>query len=264
MAFNLQGTGPQSLAVYKNLDNDENNGWQPPFTVTVWALDGPWGDPAPQVSDAVTQTRLAADFAKTKIAFKKVPYGTNFTLSDVLTDHATGQPLGGQPVDAMVCVACVDEGDRAHLAAQVTTDASGSVGYTFKSVTAQTNLGLVFPGGTTYFLAHSGGVVLTPTAWGTVATTDPQTNAGKTIGVYGAYHYSDTTGVAQLQVKKDDAWHKSGAAVDIKRQKLPKGGTAVGYVAHATEKHKGTYHFRVVMTSKHGSFTSTTVTVKFT
>ena len=195
----------------------------------------------------------------TAAAAKSVAYGKAVTVSATLTDKATHAGLGSKHVTLY---------DRTSSKAAwkalktVTTSAGGKAGV---AVTMRSNLQFEYryAGEAAHASATSNIVSVTATQVIAVHASASAITHGKSVKIYGTVSPTGTGQKVSVQELVGRTWKTVGTAT-IKRQKLPNGKTATGYVVTVKLAKKGTYHLRATKaaTSTLGAGVSATVTVK--
>jgi len=197
--------------------------------------------------------------ALTATAAKSVAYGKAVTVSATLSDKVTHAGIGGKHVTLY---------DRTSSKAAwkalktVTTSVSGKASV---AVTLHANLQFEYryAGEAAHLAVTSNVVAVTATQVVAVHASAASITHGKSVKIYGTVLPVGTGQKVSVQELVGKTWKTVGTAT-IKRQKLPNGKTATGYVVTVKLPKKATYHLRATKaaTSTLGAGISATVTVK--
>lgn len=177
---------------------------------------------------------------------KKITVGRSAIVATTLGDSTSLDPIAGVQVKLYGKAA---NGSSYTLLTKATTN---SVGKASATVTPKHNTTYrwVFPGGGQNAGAVSGPTTINVVRTVTIALAHNSIRAGSTAVVYGTTNPADAGVPVKLQeLTSHHKWVDSGASAKTKRQKLPNGQTAVGYVlkAHTSHGGRGTYVLRVVV-----------------
>lgn len=219
-------------------------------------------DVADIVVSGNTWTQLAPSSSTlATTAPKSVKYGATAKVFATLKDAHSGKGLAGQQVSLY-------RRANAHRSwakvKSLKTSSNGTVSVSLP-MTANAQFEYRFAG-TTWHKAVTGNIVsVSVTQIVAIHTTASKIRHGHTVKIWGTVRPSGAGQQVMLQQASGRNW-KTVAKAKLKKQRLPNGKTAVGYVFSRKLPSKGTYEFRVHKnaTSTLAAGTSPTVTVKAT
>jgi hypothetical protein len=201
--------------------------------------DGPTGLGSPYGLAAFRGTPDTTSLTMTRGA--TVPAGKSVTLTTMATDTSLGQPIAGVHLQLLSMIG----GSSTLIGGPIeTTDSAG-----FASAKVSPSHNTVYEWRITASSANA--AFTSPTATVKVSQVvalsakPARTKPGKAFAVYGAVSPSASGEKLSVEQLRRKSWGKVGSAT-LKRQKLPSGKTAVGYVLSLKEKKKGKDTFRVV------------------
>jgi hypothetical protein len=169
-----------------------------------------------------------------------VKYGATATISGTLTDSTTRKALSGQTVGLY---RRASSSKSFTLVKSVKTTSAGVARDAVKT-TANEQYEWRYAATSTHKAATSKVKSVGAVQTVSIARTPAKVKAGKSIKIYGAVTPAGS-GKISLQSDVKGKWRAAGTAT-IKRQKLPNGKKAVGYVFTVKLAKKGTYTYRVV------------------
>jgi len=192
-------------------------------------------------------------------AAKSLAYGKSVTVAATLSDKVTHAGISGKHVTLY---------DRTSSKAAwkalktVTTSASGKAAV---AVTLHSNLQFEYryAGEASHGAVTSNVLSVTATQVIVIHSSASSIKHGKTVKIYGTVLPTGTGQKVSVQELVGKSWKTVGTAT-IKRQKMPNGKTATGYVVTVKLSKAGSYHLRATKaaTSTLGAGISASVTVK--
>lgn len=209
-----------------------------------------------------TITTLADATALTISKATKIAYGKTVTIGGTIKDTTTKKPLSG----ASVSLYSKPTGSSTYkLVKTVKSSSTGAISVAGVKPAKTTTYQWRYAGTAAHKAANSATDTVTVTRTATITASLKTINKGKTTKIFGLVS-PVAGGTATIQRKSGARW-LSGMHAAIKRQKLPSGRTAIGYVVVYKGTAKGKFTFRVSVPSITGygpviSATTVTVTVK--
>lgn len=192
----------------------------------------------------------------------KIAYGKTVTITGSIKDSTTGKALGA----TSVALYGKPTGSSSYAKLKtVKSSSTGALSAVGVKPTKTTNYEWRYTATAAHKSATSANDVVTVTRTATIAAASKTVTRGKSTKIYGVVA-PVAGGTATVQRKSGTKWIEANTGA-IKKQKLPNGKTAIGYVVTRKFTSKGKFTFRVSTPSVTGYGAATpastvTITVK--